>query len=88
MLVKLVQGESPTQHTVSIGDLDLHFSYETVVAFETMGLGLIVSENMWSATTGKHINAIAGANYPRFPREKFEKMLKEVLMPITMVMGD
>ncbi len=88
MLVKLVQGGSPTQHTVSIGDLDLYFSYETVVAFETMGLGLVVSENMWSTTTSKHINAIAGANYPRFPREKFKKMLKEVLMPITMAMGD
>lgn len=88
MLVKLVQGESPTQHTVSIGDLDLYFSYETVVAFETTGLGLIVSENIWSPTTGKHINVIAGKNYPRSPREKFEEMLKEVLTPIAMAMGD
>lgn len=87
MLVKLVQGESPTQHTVSIGDLDLYFSYEAVVAFRARGISLIVSENIWSATTGKHINAIAGKGYPRLPREKFREMLKEVLMPITMAMG-
>lgn len=87
MIVKLTQGESPTAHSLQLGQLDLHFSYETVVAFEAPGLGLIVSENIWSATTGKHINAIAGKDYPRFPRREFEEMLKDTLMPIAMVMG-
>jgi len=87
MIVKLVTGESPTAHCLTLGQLDLHFSYGTVVAFESPGLSLIVSENIWSTTTGEHINAIAGKDYPRFPRREFEEMLQYTLMPIAMVMG-
>ena len=57
-------------------DLDfytrVYFSYDMVVAFMTSDTGLIVSENKWGATTGKHINAIS--TQERTPREGFVRM--------------
>lgn len=64
---------------VSIGELDLYFSYETVIAFSYPGIGLVVSENCWSTTTGKHLNAINPNKKIRKPREQFERMLNETL---------
>ena len=40
----------------------LYFSYETLVAFHTPESGLIVRENHWGTTTGKHLNYIDGGN--------------------------
>ena len=40
------------------GDLDVYFSYKTPVAFRAPGFGLVVRENEWGPTTGKHLNAI------------------------------
>ena len=36
------------------------YSYNTLVAFEHTLSGLVVRENVWGATTGKHLNAIDG----------------------------
>lgn len=59
--------------------LTLLFSYETCVAFYHPLSGWVVSENIWSATTGKHLNQ----NTPvvakdRIPYERFSRMLDEV----------
>lgn len=55
---------------------DVYFSYKTPVAFRTLKHGLVVRENDWSTTTGKHLNAIDGGNKKaRVPGEKFEAML-------------
>lgn len=36
----------------------LWFSYETCIAFSHPETGLVVHENIWSTTTGKHLNYI------------------------------
>lgn len=62
---------------VDIGTLSLYFSYETVVAFQDNG-GLVVRENDWSTTTGKHLNWIDGggdAKKKRLPSQQFEDAL-------------
>ena len=40
--------------------IDVYFSYKTPVAFETIETGLVVRENDWGPTTGKHLNWIDG----------------------------
>lgn len=63
---------------VSIGSLTLYFSYETCIAFETPG-NLRVSENVWSNTTGKHLNMIDRGRVERMDRDVFERELEKVL---------
>ncbi len=64
---------------ITIGDLTLWFSYETVVAYYDFTDGKIVSENNWGPTTGKHLNWIDGggdqARAKRLPRDVFERQL-------------
>lgn len=47
---------------VTVGNVTLWFSYRTVVAFSTPETGLVVRENDWKGTTGKHLNWIDGGN--------------------------
>jgi len=59
---------------------EFFFSYQTVVAFRTPKTGLVVSENDWGRTTGKHLNWLdRGRKERRVPREKFEAQLAELL---------
>jgi len=68
-----------SSRAVQIGSLTLYFSYDTVVAFKD-GINLIVSENCWSTTTGRHLNCIdGGRKKDRLPRDKFEAELEKVL---------
>lgn len=46
---------------VKIGDVELYFSYETIVGLRYRGRTL-VTQNTWGPTTGKHLNAIDGGN--------------------------
>ena len=41
--------------------ISLWISYETVVAFYD-GYDLVVCDNIWGPTTGKHLNSIDGGN--------------------------
>jgi len=41
---------------------DFYFSYRTLVAFRKCGDRVVVRQNDWSTTTGKHLNAIDGGN--------------------------
>jgi hypothetical protein len=43
---------------ISLGNLTVWFSYDTIVAFMD-GHGKVVSENVWGPTTGKHLNEIS-----------------------------
>ncbi len=62
-----------------LGAVTVYFSYETPVAFEAPGHGLVVRENDWGPTTGKHLNWIDGGNHKlRLPGSEFEKQLQEV----------
>lgn len=44
--------------TVQVGSLRLYYSYQTIVAFYTPNSGLVCSKNVWTTTTGKHLNWI------------------------------
>jgi hypothetical protein len=64
---------------VTIGsDLEFAFSYETVVAFRAPtnpGGSWVKSENVWSQTTGKHLNYLPGE---RIPWGDFEDRLNDL----------
>ena len=62
-----------------VGDITIYFSYQTPIAFRAPGRGLVVRQNDWGPTTGKHLNWIDGGNKAdRINGEKFEKLLAEV----------
>jgi len=63
---------------VSIGTLTLYFSYDTVIAFAELGHSLRCCENVWTVTTGKHLNWISSKDM-RLPHERFESELENVL---------
>jgi len=65
---------------IAVGQLTFYFSYDTIVAFSSPETGLVVHENDWSTTTGKHLNQIDRGNKKnRIPASEFEAKLKEVL---------
>lgn len=43
---------------MELGSITVWFSYSTPVAFRTPESGLVVRENDWGPTTGKHLNMI------------------------------
>ena len=47
---------------VSVGAVDVYFSYRTPVAYSLDGAPPIVRRNEWGPTTGKHLNAIDGGD--------------------------
>ena len=54
------------------------FSYDTLVAFKPLGGPLIVRENVWGTTTGKHLNWIDdGDKKSRVDAEEFNRLLEE-----------
>lgn len=58
-------------------NLSVWFSYSTVIAFAVPGLGRIKSENVWSRTTGKHLNSIYAKE--TLPNDEFVKRFNEVM---------
>ncbi len=66
----------------SVGTLDVYFSYKTPIAFRAPGIGLVVRQNDWGPTTGKHLNWIdsyglrpnTNKGY-RIPGPEFERQL-------------
>jgi len=72
-----------------LGAVRVYFSYKTPVAYSTTeadlvtGMRLVVRENDWNNTTGKHLNAIDGgskeAKSKRIPGDVFETRLRSVL---------
>ena len=68
---------------IRIGNVCIYFSYSTVVAINVDG-ELFVSDNVFSTTTGKHINAINPDKSIRISRDKFEKMLDGINISIEM----
>ena len=50
------------------------FSYKTLVAFQKWDDRLVVRQNDWGTTTGKHLNAIDGGDKKtRLPALEFDK---------------
>lgn len=69
---------SPTSKALSFGNATIYFSYETIIAVEDSD-GLIIRENSWSKTTGKHLNAINSNHDLRISGEEFKEKLKGFL---------
>lgn len=64
---------------VNIGNnLTIYFSYETPIAFYDNGK-LIISENIWSSTTGKHLNDINRDKSIRINNTEFNERFKMFL---------
>lgn len=64
---------------ITIGQLTLWFSYNTVIGFDIGGRDYF-SENCWGKTTGKHLNCLCPDKSQRIKRVVFEKMLNEALV--------
>lgn len=65
---------------VTIGTVDLYFSYVTLVAYRDPEDGLVVHENDWSPTTGKHLKDIDGGKKDdRLPDGEFEAKVAAML---------
>ena|SRR3990167_1321723 len=73
---------------VRLGDLELYYSYKTIVAVRCFHLSqenghysnFFVHENDWAQTTGKHLNWIDnGDKKTRLNDGDFQKVLQEAL---------
>ena len=64
---------------VDLDKIRLYYSYQTIVAFYTIQTGLIVSENVWTVTTGKHLNWIQTDKSKRVKYDDFDKQLQDAL---------
>ena len=53
---------------------DYYFSYETLIAFRG-DEGLVIRQNDWGTTTGKHLNWIDSDKSKRVNKEVFEEKL-------------
>lgn len=63
-------------------NVTIWFSYRTPVAFRTFGENgrMVVRENDWGPTTGKHLNWIDGGDKgSRISGQEFERLLAEVV---------
>ena len=69
----------PNFTKINVGALTVWFSYETPIAFKVDGHSRVVRENIWSTTTGKHLNAIDGgtkeATANRVSSDEFDRAL-------------
>lgn len=65
---------------VSIGRLTLWFSYQTLVAFQMGWENKVVCRNVWTTTTGKHLNWIdGGRKEDRVSPDEFNATLQAVM---------
>lgn len=77
-----------SSRAIQVGDLELYFSYDTIIAFRSPK-GLRVHKNDWSTTTGKHLNAIDdGDKKNRLDTEQFDKELDELLQQYQLVKSE
>jgi hypothetical protein len=68
---------------VTVGDLTVYFSYSTPVAFRSCQHGLVICENQWGPTTGKHLNWIdgGGSKRHRVDAETFARQFHQAMHP-------
>lgn len=74
--------DRPNFAIVKVGSTQLAFSYKTLIGVSLDFGRWIVSENVWSATTGKHLNYLTDkAN--RVPFQEFEDLTSDIEVRIT-----
>lgn len=64
---------------VTFNNFTLYYSYDTIVAYDDIDDGLVCSENVWTVTTGKHLNWIEPDKKKRVKYGVFEVKLREML---------
>lgn len=64
---------------VNMGEFNLYYSYETIVAYYDDEDGLVVTQNQWKTTTGKHLNKIQSDKKLRIPYPEFQEKLEAML---------
>lgn len=74
-MLSALKTHAPNFHSLQMGEKCLYFSYETVVGFYHPAVGLVASENVWSQTTGKHINKIGASK--RTPHAEFLELFNK-----------
>lgn len=74
--VRRYAGKNTDAICVSTAAIDIFFSYETPVAFRK-DYKLVVRENDWGPTTGRHLNAIDPDKSVRVRGDEFERLLIE-----------
>lgn len=63
---------------ITIGKTKVYFSYETPIAFSDNG-NLLISKNIWSSTTGKHLNLLSRDKKVRLDNNLFKAELESAL---------
>lgn len=51
----------------------LYFSFNNLIAFETPDKTKHVIENLWGATTAKHLNRLEPDKFKRYVKKEFEE---------------
>ena len=70
--------ESPYATKVSMtGGIHIWFSYNEIIAIETPWDGLVASVNVWTRSTGKHLDAISHPS-DRIKHSEFRKRVDEL----------
>lgn len=60
--------DRPNFCIVTVADVTYWFSYRTCVAFCARGRDVVVRENLWGPTTGKHLASIDGGGVAKKDR--------------------
>ena len=74
-----IERPSPNLTIVRVMGATFYFSYETCVAFDTPDGEQVVSENVWSQTTGEHLNWINPVKEKRVPHEEFARRYRALV---------
>ncbi len=61
-----------------VNKIEYYFSYNTLVAFKHPSSDLVIRENIWGNTTGKHLNWIDNDKSKRVNTETFFEKLQEL----------
>jgi hypothetical protein len=61
-----------------VNRIEYYFSYNTLVAFKHPTSDLVIRENIWGNTTGKHLNWIDNDKSKRVNTETFFEKLDEL----------
>jgi hypothetical protein len=75
--------DRPNFTELHLPDITLWFSYKTLIAFRTPETGLVLSENLWGTTTGKHLNHL-GDKADRLSRRAFEVLAGRILVQVSL----
>ena len=64
---------------LDLSSLTLYYSYKTIIAYRDNKDGLVISDNDWSTTTGKHLNWILEDKSYRLDFDQFQIKLNAAL---------